>query len=98
GRCRSEKCWIRRGARLKLAAVDPQPLQEKVVVIVGGTTGLGVSADNACVDAGARVVSVGRNPDNAQAAARALGADALATTGDAADPRTAPAAIETAIK
>jgi len=78
--------------------VDPQPLQEKVVVIVGGTTGLGFSAANACVDAGARVVIVGRNPDNAQAAARALGADALATTGDAADPRTAVAAIETAVK
>jgi NAD(P)-dependent dehydrogenase (short-subunit alcohol dehydrogenase family) len=81
-----------------LNGVDPQPLQEKVVVIVGGTTGLGFSAANACVDAGARVVIVGRNPDNAQAAARSLGADAQATTGDAADPKTAPAAIELALK
>jgi NAD(P)-dependent dehydrogenase (short-subunit alcohol dehydrogenase family) len=78
--------------------VDLQPLSEKVVVIVGGTTGLGFSAARACVDAGARVVIVGRNPDNAQAAARALGPEAQATTGDAADPETAPAAIERALK
>ena len=78
--------------------MDAQPLEEKVVVIVGGTTGLGFSAAKACVEAGARVVIVGRNRDNAQAAARALGPEAQATTGDAADPRTAPAAIELALK
>ena len=78
--------------------MDLQPLSEKVVVIVGGTTGLGFSAARACVDAGARVVIVGRNPDNAQAAARSLGPEAQATTGDAADPATAPAAIELGLK
>lgn len=73
------------------------PLREKVVVIVGGTTGLGFSAAKACVAAGARVVIVGRNADNAQAAARSLGPEAFATTGDASDSNTAPAAIEQAL-
>ena len=35
-------------------------LAGKVVVVVGGTTGLGRSAARACADAGARVVIVGR--------------------------------------
>ena len=78
--------------------MDLQPLADKAVVIVGGTTGLGFSAAKACVAAGARVVIVGRNPDNAQAAARSLGPEAQATTGDAADPKTAPAAIDLALK
>jgi NAD(P)-dependent dehydrogenase (short-subunit alcohol dehydrogenase family) len=78
--------------------VDPRPLQDKVVVIVGGTTGLGYSAARACIDAGAQVVIVGRNPDNARAAAASLVGDAQATTGDAADPATAPAAIDLALK
>ena len=67
-------------------------------MIVGGTTGLGFSAAKACVEAGAQVVIVGRNPDNAQAAARSLGAEVVATTGDASDSKTAPAAIELALK
>ena len=67
--------------------MDPRPLQDKVVVIVGGTTGLGYSAARACVDAGAQVVIVGRNPDNARVAAASLVGDAQATTGDAAAAR-----------
>ena len=78
--------------------MDARPLDEKVVVIVGGTTGLGFSAAKACVEAGARVVVVGRNPDNARAAARALGPEAQFTTGDAADSATAPTAIDLALK
>jgi NAD(P)-dependent dehydrogenase (short-subunit alcohol dehydrogenase family) len=78
--------------------VDPLPLKEKAVVIVGGTTGLGFSAAKACVGAGAKVVVVGRNPDSARGAAEALGPHAAATTGDAADSKTAPAAIELALK
>ena len=78
--------------------MDPQPLEDRAVVIVGGTTGLGFSAARACVDAGANVVIVGRNPENARCAAGSLGDGARATTGDAADPATAPAAIELALK
>ena len=78
--------------------MNPQPLEDKAVVIMGGTTGLGFSAARACVDAGARVVIVGRNPENARCAAGALGTEARATTGDASDPATAPAAIELSLK
>jgi NAD(P)-dependent dehydrogenase (short-subunit alcohol dehydrogenase family) len=78
--------------------VDSEALRERVVVIVGGTTGLGYSAAKACVKAGGQVVLVGRNPDNARLAAHSLGPEAQATTGDAADPATAPAAIELALK
>ncbi|HXC41861.1 MAG TPA: SDR family oxidoreductase, partial [Burkholderiales bacterium] len=73
-------------------------LANKVLVIVGGTTGLGFSAAQAFVDAGAKVVVVGRNNDNAKAARKALGKSALALVGDAAAPKTAVKAIHTAWK
>ena len=62
--------------------------------MVGGTTGLGLSAARACLAAGARgVVVTGRNRASAAAAAAELG-DACATvTGDAIDSSHAPAAI-----
>jgi NAD(P)-dependent dehydrogenase (short-subunit alcohol dehydrogenase family) len=37
-------------------------LEGKVIVVMGGTSGLGLSAVRACVAAGARVVAVGRDP------------------------------------
>ncbi|MFW6060738.1 MAG: SDR family NAD(P)-dependent oxidoreductase [Phycisphaeraceae bacterium] len=74
-----------------------QALADKTVVIVGGTTGLGVSAARACVAAGACVVVVGRKPEAAQAAEDELGERGVAVVGDAADPQTAPRAIETAL-
>lgn len=74
------------------------PLTDKVVVVVGGTTGLGLSAAKACVEAGARVVVVGRNPDSVRAAQRELAERALAVSGDAVDPATAPAAIQAGIE
>ena len=58
-------------------------LANKRCLIVGGTTGLGLSAARACVAAGARVVVVGRDPDNAEAAGREFGEAGLAVAGDA---------------
>ena len=72
-------------------------LSGKVIVIVGGTTGMGLSAAHACVNAGAGVVVVGRDPKNAAAAGSTLGEAAAVVTGDAADPRTAEHSIETAV-
>jgi NAD(P)-dependent dehydrogenase (short-subunit alcohol dehydrogenase family) len=72
-------------------------LSGKVIVVIGGTTGLGLSAARACVAAGAKVVAVGRNPDSVAAAGQALGADGRVFNADAADPATAPAAIANAI-
>ncbi|HAV62859.1 MAG TPA: short-chain dehydrogenase [Verrucomicrobiales bacterium] len=69
-------------------------LKNKSLVIIGGTTGLGLSAAQACVREGARVVVAGRNPDSAEAAESLLGENGMAIVGDAADPATADAAIE----
>lgn len=68
----------------------------KVIVIIGGTTGLGYSAAEACLAAGARVVAVGRNPESASEAGKRLGAMARVETGDACNPETADRAIAVA--
>jgi NAD(P)-dependent dehydrogenase (short-subunit alcohol dehydrogenase family) len=75
-----------------------QSLANKVIVIVGGTTGLGLSAAHACVNAGASVVIVGRDPANAQAAVAALGQNADLLIGDASIPQTAESAIGKAVE
>lgn len=69
-------------------------LVNKKIVVVGGTTGLGLSAAQAFVREGARVVVVGRNPDSVQQARQTLGADARAIAGDATHPETAQQAID----
>jgi NAD(P)-dependent dehydrogenase (short-subunit alcohol dehydrogenase family) len=71
-------------------------LDGKSIVIIGGTTGLGLSAARAFVASGARVVVVGRNEENARSAQTELGAAARALAADAIDPRTAVKAIEIA--
>ena len=74
-----------------------QKLSGKRIVVIGGTTGLGLSAARAMVAEGAAVVAVGRNPQSAEDARRAL--DAIAPgmvrvlTGDACSEETAEAAI-----
>lgn len=71
-------------------------LAGKSLVIIGGTTGLGLSAAQAFVAAGARVVIVGRNLANCDLAQQQLGKDAHAISADACDPQTAPRAIAAA--
>jgi NAD(P)-dependent dehydrogenase (short-subunit alcohol dehydrogenase family) len=73
-------------------------LKGKTLVVVGGTTGIGLSAATAFVKEGARVVVVGRNAENAAAAERELGANAKAIIGDACDPKTAQLAIDAALR
>lgn len=73
-------------------------LAGRVVIIMGGTTGLGLSAAQACVREGARVVVVGRNNDSVAEAQKTLGSVALAISGDAVDPRTGDNAIEQAVR
>ena len=65
-------------------------LAGKVVVIIGGTTGIGCAATTACLEAGARVVVVGSEAAEV-GAARVLAADAR-------DPATAPRAIAEAVR
>lgn len=72
-------------------------LAGKVIVIIGGTTGLGLSAAKAFIREGACVVVVGRNPESVEAAGRELGSNARAVAGDAAKPETAERAIACAL-
>ena len=73
-----------------------QALDNKTIVIVGGTTGLGLSAAKAFVGKGARVVVVGRNADSVNQAESALGQAARGLAGDATDPQTTPEAFDLA--
>lgn len=74
-----------------------QRLLDKVVVIIGGTSGLGLSAAQACVAAGAAVVAVGRDQRECDAAGPSLGDRARLLAGDARQPGTAEAAIDVAL-
>lgn len=74
------------------------PLAGKSLVIIGGTTGLGLSAAKAFIEAGARVVVVGRSQESADVARIALGNSARVLQGDACAPETAPRAIAMAVE
>src|SRR5207302_6448597 len=78
-------------------AVNPPLLDGKCIVIVGGTTGLGLSAAKAFVANGAHVVVVGWNNDTAQATVAILGDSARALVGDATDSQTAVRAIDACV-
>jgi NAD(P)-dependent dehydrogenase (short-subunit alcohol dehydrogenase family) len=69
-------------------------LIHKKIVIIGGTTGLGLSAAKAFIENGAQVVAVGRNEESCAGAKNILGSQAEILPGDATQPGTAVAAIE----
>ena len=71
-------------------------LKNKTLVVIGGTTGLGLSAALAFVKNGASVVVVGRNKESCDAAQQLLGDKALAFRGDAIEETTADEAIKIA--
>lgn len=108
-RPRAVRHWLKsegqaRGRHLGAAArpfydgrVEGRPLLDRVVVIVGGTTGLGFSAAAACIGAGGKVIVVGRDEAKARAAESQLGESARALVGDATDPKTAALAIQLAL-
>ena len=73
-------------------------LANKNLVIIGGTTGLGLSAAHAFIKNGARVIVVGRNEESADAALKILGKNAFAISADATQPATAINAIQSCIK
>jgi NAD(P)-dependent dehydrogenase (short-subunit alcohol dehydrogenase family) len=73
-------------------------LKNKNIVIIGGTTGLGLSAAKAFITNGAKVIVVGRNEDSVTAAQKELGAHAIAVSGDATNEQTAIEAINVCIE
>jgi NAD(P)-dependent dehydrogenase (short-subunit alcohol dehydrogenase family) len=78
---------------------DRLVLADKRFVIIGGTSGLGLSAGQAFLSAGARgIVVTGRNPDTVQQAVATLGDRARALTGDARSPEHPKQAIALAVE
>lgn len=69
-------------------------LENKRIVIIGGTTGIGRSAALAFVAEGAKVVVVGRNEESVQKSKAELKENGIAITGDASHADTAKRAIE----
>jgi NAD(P)-dependent dehydrogenase (short-subunit alcohol dehydrogenase family) len=73
-------------------------LRGKIIVIIGGTSGLGLSAAQAFAAEGARLVIVGRDPQKTEAAVEQVGPPTVGAPGDANHPRTAADAIGLAVK
>jgi NAD(P)-dependent dehydrogenase (short-subunit alcohol dehydrogenase family) len=73
-------------------------MKNKVVVVIGATTGIGLAATKAIIAAGGKVVGVGKDEATGKKAAAALGADAEILTADATDPATAELAVSTAVE
>lgn len=71
-------------------------LENKSFVIIGGTTGIGLSAAKAFIRHGANVVAIGRNQASVESASVQL-ETALVQTGDATQPETAMLAIDNCI-
>lgn len=72
-------------------------LTNKSLVVIGGTSGLGLSAARAFIAAGARVVVTGRDEQKVEAAEKELGPNAIGFVADAGDSKSAPAAIQIAL-
>jgi NAD(P)-dependent dehydrogenase (short-subunit alcohol dehydrogenase family) len=72
-------------------------LKNKNIVVIGGTTGIGLSAAKAFIRNGGRVVVVGRNRESCEKAQEVLGDHGKVISGDASDEDVAPSAIEACI-
>jgi NAD(P)-dependent dehydrogenase (short-subunit alcohol dehydrogenase family) len=74
------------------------PETGKTFLIIGGTTGLGLSAAKTLVANGHRVAILGRNRENLDSALKSLGDKAIGTTGDATQPDGADSLLRHAIE
>lgn len=73
-------------------------LENKAIVVVGGTTGLGLAGAKACAEAGAKVVVVGRDAGRIAEAEKVIGHGAKGFAGDASDPATSDGAVALCVK
>jgi NAD(P)-dependent dehydrogenase (short-subunit alcohol dehydrogenase family) len=73
-----------------------RPLEGKVVVVIGGTTGIGLSGVRACLRAGARVVALGLPDSVTEPLGQDLGPGTRLLAADAREPGAAPDAIRLA--
>jgi len=69
-------------------------LSNKIVLVTGGTSGIGLEAAKLFREEGATVIIVGQNPDRLQSVARQLGDSVTVLRGDVSKP----AAVESIIK
>ena len=75
-----------------------QQLKNKNIVIIGGTTGIGLSAAQAFIEQEAKVVVAGRNEENVAQAKAALGKNAQAMCADGRKAETAVNAINVCVE
>ncbi|MBI1781079.1 MAG: SDR family oxidoreductase [Sphingobacteriales bacterium] len=73
-------------------------LEGKNIVIIGGTTGMGLSAAKVFIAYGANVLVVGRNPESVAEAQLQLGNKAIAIAGDSTEEGVASTAIQKCIE
>lgn len=73
-------------------------VKDLVVVVMGGTTGLGLSAARALAGGGACLVLVGRTGESLESALAELGGGACGLAGDAVQPETSELAVELAVQ
>jgi NAD(P)-dependent dehydrogenase (short-subunit alcohol dehydrogenase family) len=66
----------------------------KVVVVLGGNSGIGLASAKAFATEGGRVVITGRNPETLEAARRAIAGNTMALQSDISDPRQTTALME----
>ncbi|RAV10067.1 short-chain dehydrogenase [Mycolicibacterium sp. GF69] len=84
-----------------MTILDRFRLDDKVAVITGASSGLGVSFAEACAEAGADVVLAARRTEKLAATAelvRAAGRRALSVQTDVADPEQCAALVDTAME
>jgi NAD(P)-dependent dehydrogenase (short-subunit alcohol dehydrogenase family) len=84
-----------------MAVLDRFRLDDKVVIVTGASSGLGVSFAQACAEAGADVVLAARRADKLAGTAdlvRAAGRRALTVATDVADPAQCQAMVEAAVE
>ena len=67
-------------------------------MVIGGTTGLGLSAARAFIEHGARAVVVGLDAPSVRAAQREFGRNSFAFAGDAVHPQTSVRAVRLAVQ
>lgn len=73
-------------------------LKDKTIVVIGGTSGIGLSAAKAFTEAGAKVVAVGRNEQKCKETQQVLGEAGVVYQGDAQNANTSIAAINLALE
>jgi NAD(P)-dependent dehydrogenase (short-subunit alcohol dehydrogenase family) len=91
-------CIILRSSTPMRPHAQQSLLAGKVLVIIGGTTGIGLSASKAFAEAGAKLVVVGLDAESVVAVEKELGGVMRAFCADAAQPGTVDRAIKEAIQ